>query len=91
MRLETKFRGLKTPVTIGSVYGEWRVCWLSGWTRYRLSYTVMVVREGRSHEFDDGSRKQQRRRECAVLREGASQSLAESEPLYTIVYWTRCT
>jgi hypothetical protein len=24
---------LKTPVTIGSLFGEWRVCWLGGWTR----------------------------------------------------------
>jgi hypothetical protein len=23
---------------------DWRVCWLGGWTRDRLSYLVMVVR-----------------------------------------------
>jgi hypothetical protein len=28
MRLETKFLRLKTPVTMGSRFGEWRVCWL---------------------------------------------------------------
>ena len=44
MRLETKFLRLKTPVTIGSRLGEWRVCWLGGWTRDRLSYLVMLVR-----------------------------------------------
>jgi hypothetical protein len=32
MRLETKFLRLKTPVTVGSRFGEWRVCWLGGWT-----------------------------------------------------------
>jgi hypothetical protein len=26
MKLETKFVRLKTPVTIGSLFGEWRVC-----------------------------------------------------------------
>jgi hypothetical protein len=44
MRLETKFLRLKTPVTLGSRFGNWRVCWLGGWTRHRLSYLVMVVR-----------------------------------------------
>jgi hypothetical protein len=33
-----------TPMTIGSRFGEWRVCWLGGWSRHRLSYFVMVVR-----------------------------------------------
>jgi hypothetical protein len=44
MRLETKFLRLRTPVTIGSQFGEWSVCWLGGWTRQRLAYLVMVVR-----------------------------------------------
>ena len=44
MQLETKFLRLRTPVTIGSRFGEWEVCWLGGWTRHRLSYLVMVVR-----------------------------------------------
>jgi hypothetical protein len=43
MRLETKFLRLKTPVTIGSSFGDWRVCWLGGWTRDRLFYLVMLV------------------------------------------------
>ncbi len=29
---------------IGSRFGDWRVSWLGGWTRHRLSYLVMVVR-----------------------------------------------
>jgi hypothetical protein len=44
MQLETKFLRLKTPVTVGSYFGEWRVTWAGGWTRDKLSYLVMVVR-----------------------------------------------
>ena len=44
MRLETKFLRLRTPVTIGSRFGDWRVTWLGGWTRDRLAYLVMVVK-----------------------------------------------
>jgi hypothetical protein len=44
MQLETKFLHLRTPVTIGSRFGDWEVTWLGGWTRDRLSYLVMVVR-----------------------------------------------
>jgi hypothetical protein len=44
MRLVTKFLSVKTPVTIGSRFGDWRVCWLDGWTRFRLAFLVMVVR-----------------------------------------------
>src|SRR5438270_5805933 len=43
MRLETKFLRLRTPVTIGSRFGDWEACWLGGWTRDRLSYLVMTV------------------------------------------------
>ena len=44
MQWEAKYLHLRTPVTIGSRFGEWRVCWLGGWTRYRLSFLVMIVR-----------------------------------------------
>ena len=44
MQIETKFLRLKTPVTIGSYFGDWRVTWLGGWTRHMLSYIVMVAR-----------------------------------------------
>ncbi len=44
MRSETKFFRLRTPVTIGSRFGDWQVTWLGGWIRDRLSYIVMVVR-----------------------------------------------
>jgi hypothetical protein len=33
----------RTPVTIGSRFGDWEVTWLGGWTRDRLSYIVMAV------------------------------------------------
>ena len=44
MRLETKYLRLRTPVTIGSQFDDWEVCWLGGWTKHRLFYLVMVVR-----------------------------------------------
>jgi hypothetical protein len=44
MQLETKFLRLRTPVTIGSRFGDWHVTWLGGWSRYRLFYLVMVVK-----------------------------------------------
>lgn len=44
MQLETKFLRLRTPVTLGSRFGDWQVTWLGGWSRYRLFYLVMVVR-----------------------------------------------
>jgi hypothetical protein len=44
MQLETMFLRLRTPVTLGSRFGDWRVTWLGGWSRYRLYYLVMVVK-----------------------------------------------
>jgi len=44
MQVQTKFLRLRTPVTLGSRFDDWQVCWLGGWTRHRLSYLVMVVR-----------------------------------------------
>jgi hypothetical protein len=44
MKLQTKFLRLRTPVALGSRFGDWHVTWLGGWTRDRLSYLVMVVR-----------------------------------------------
>ena len=44
MQLETKFLRLRTPVTLGSRFGDWQVTWLGGWSRYRLYYLVMVVK-----------------------------------------------
>jgi hypothetical protein len=43
MHIETKFLRLRTPVTIGSLFGDWIVTWDGGWTRDRLSYIVMVA------------------------------------------------
>jgi hypothetical protein len=44
MQLETKFLRLRTPVTVGSRFGDWQVTWLGGWTRNRLSFLVMAVK-----------------------------------------------
>ena len=44
MQPGTKFLRLRTPVTIGSLFNDWQVTWLGGWTRDRLSYIVMVAR-----------------------------------------------
>jgi len=44
MQMETKFLRLRTPVELGSRFGEWEVCWLGGWARYRLHFLVMVVK-----------------------------------------------
>jgi hypothetical protein len=39
-----QFLRLRTPVTLGSRFGDWRLTWLGGWSRYRLYYLVMVVK-----------------------------------------------
>ena len=44
MLLETKYLRLSTPVTLGSRFGDWRVCWLGGWSRGRIFYLVLLVR-----------------------------------------------
>jgi len=44
MRLETKYLRLRTPVSLGSRFGDWEVCWLGGWSLHRLHYLVMAVR-----------------------------------------------
>ena len=44
MQMETKFLRLRTPVELGSRFGDWQVCWLGGWARFRLYYLVMLVK-----------------------------------------------
>jgi len=44
MQMETKFLRLRTAVEIGSRFGDWEVCWLGGWVRFRLYYLVMLVK-----------------------------------------------
>ena len=44
MQMETKFLRLRTPVEFGSRFGDWEVCWLGGWVRFRLYYLVMLVK-----------------------------------------------
>ena len=42
--MEAKYLRLRTPVALGSRFGEWQVCWLGGWGRNQLFYLVMVVK-----------------------------------------------
>ncbi len=44
MQMETKFLRVRTPVELGSQFGDWEVCWLGGWARFRLYYLVMLVK-----------------------------------------------
>lgn len=44
MQIKTEYRRLLVPVTMGSRFGDWRVCWLGGWEKHRLYYLVMLVR-----------------------------------------------
>jgi hypothetical protein len=44
VQMETKFLRLRTPVELGSLFGEWSVCWLGGWAKHRLYYLAMSVR-----------------------------------------------
>ena len=63
MNLETKFLRLRTPVTLGSRFGEWQVIWLGGWTRHHLNYLVMVMRKTNATEHKvetSGSEKSRR-------------------------------
>lgn len=42
--METKFLRLRTPVELGSRFGDWSVCWLGGWSKHGLFYLVMLVK-----------------------------------------------
>ena len=44
MQMETKYLRLPTPVTLGSRFDDWSVCWLGGWAKHRMFYLVMLVR-----------------------------------------------
>jgi hypothetical protein len=44
--METKFLRLRSPVELGCLFGDWRVCWLGGWAKHRMHYLVMLVRIG---------------------------------------------
>src|SRR5579864_9700567 len=44
MRLDTKFLHLRDSVEFGTRFGDWQVCWLGGWARFRLYYLVMLVK-----------------------------------------------
>jgi len=55
--VETKFIRLRTPVTIGSRFGDWQVCWLGGWTRDRLviwSWSFASPKPGNDNRVSHG-------------------------------------
>jgi hypothetical protein len=47
MQMETKFLRLRMPVEFGSRFGDWQVCWIGGWARFRLYFLVMLVKNPR--------------------------------------------
>ena len=44
MQIESKYLCLRGPVTLGSRFDDWHVCWLGGWAKHRMFYLVMLVR-----------------------------------------------
>jgi hypothetical protein len=44
MRLETKFLHLRDSVECGTRFGDWQVCCIGGWARFRLYFVVMLVK-----------------------------------------------
>ncbi len=43
MRMEAKYLHLRTPVELGSRFGDWQVCWLGGWAKHRLYYPLLRI------------------------------------------------
>jgi hypothetical protein len=46
--IETKFLHLRQPAALGDRIDAWRVCWLGGWGKGKVLYTVMVERQAGS-------------------------------------------
>ena len=44
MTPDTKYLRLSKPAELGDEIDGWRVCWLGGWSKYRIFYLVMLVR-----------------------------------------------
>jgi hypothetical protein len=42
--METKYLQLPFAVGLGSWFDDWQVCWLGGWAKHRLYYSVMLVK-----------------------------------------------
>ena len=43
MEMETKFLRLRTEVELGSLFDDWQVCWLGGWSKYRPYHLVLML------------------------------------------------
>jgi hypothetical protein len=48
LRVETRYLHLSAPVALGDRIDGWRVCWLGGWDRGKVSFVVMVERVTRA-------------------------------------------
>jgi hypothetical protein len=44
MQMETKYLGLRDSVEFGTRFGDWQICWIGGWARFRLYLLVMLVK-----------------------------------------------
>jgi len=44
MQIETKYLHLRDSVEHGTRIGDWQVCWIGGWARFRLYFLVMLVK-----------------------------------------------
>ncbi len=44
MQMETKYLHLRDSVEFGTRFGDWQVCWIGGWARFRLYFLVMLVK-----------------------------------------------
>jgi hypothetical protein len=42
--METKYLRLRMAVELGSLFDDWQVCWLGGWSKHRLYFLVMLVK-----------------------------------------------
>ena len=58
MKPDTKFLRLSKPPELGDEIEGRRVCWLGGWSKYRIFYLVMFVRCADAYDkstSDDGN------------------------------------
>jgi hypothetical protein len=42
MQMETKYVHLRDSVEFGTRFGDWQVCWIGGWARFRLYFLVLA-------------------------------------------------
>ena len=52
MQVDSKFLWLSQPTKIGADIDGWRVCWLGGWDKHRVFFTVMVDKPKRAQKTE---------------------------------------